>query len=145
MAARKGGRPKGAVKKIELTPERVVEDLAEMQCTAKEIASVLGVHEDTIRTRFSAPYKRGRETGKSSIRRVQWEIAKTITGPGAATMAIWLGKQYLGQTDKIPDFARLSDDELLRLAAGAEARPTGMGEAPDGEAGDSTPSGSSIN
>jgi len=34
--------------------------------------------------------------GKMSIRRLQFEKAKE----GNTTMLIWLGKQYLGQTDK---------------------------------------------
>jgi hypothetical protein len=43
---------------------------------------------------FSQIYKVKRQGGKVSLRRQQFEIAKTN-----ATMSIWLGKQYLGQTD----------------------------------------------
>ena len=37
-----------------------------------------------------------REKGKISLRRYQWELAKKN-----ATMAIWLGKQFLGQRDNV--------------------------------------------
>ena len=37
----------------------------------------------------------GQHTGKASLRRTQFRMAET-----SAAMAIWLGKQYLGQKDK---------------------------------------------
>ena len=92
----KGGRPK---KDIKLSPEALVLDLAEMQCTQDEIAAVLGISTDTVRSRFSTQLKKGKDKGKASLRRVQWDIARS-GGSGAATMAIWLGKQMLEQTDK---------------------------------------------
>jgi len=105
MAAKqpkKNGRPK-----IELTPEQceLAETLAGMQCTHAEIAAVLKVSEDTITRRkqddpsFAEAIKRGQENGKASIRRMQYKAAKD----GNATMQIWLGKQYLGQSDKRED------------------------------------------
>lgn len=38
----------------------------------------------------------GRKEGKMSLRRLQWKSAQA----GDRTMLVWLGKQYLGQTDK---------------------------------------------
>ena len=39
----------------------------------------------------------GREYGRASIRRAQFKLLND----GNATMAIWLGKQYLGQRDRV--------------------------------------------
>ena len=88
----KAGRPK---KEIDM---ELVERLANIQCTQEERASVVGCSVDTLVAQqdFSEIYKKGREVGKSSLRRTQWRIAQNN-----AAMAIWLGKQYLGQTDKV--------------------------------------------
>lgn len=68
------------------------------QCTLSECSAWLGVPVSTLSTRpdFSEAYKKGREKGKMSLRRYQWELAKTNP-----TMAIFLGKQYLGQADQM--------------------------------------------
>ena len=41
-------------------------------------------------------YKKGQDNGKRSLRRIQFKLAEKNP-----TMAIWLGKQYLGQRDNI--------------------------------------------
>ena len=86
------GRPK---KQIDYT---TVEKLANIQCTQEEIASFLGVSSRTLLRdeKFKELFSKGRENGKMSLRRIQWKHAEK-----SATMAIWLGKQYLGQTDKL--------------------------------------------
>ena len=45
---------------------------------------------------FADAYKKFSATGKTSLRRHQFDLAKK----GNAAMLIWLGKQYLGQSDK---------------------------------------------
>lgn len=45
---------------------------------------------------FSEVFKRKREKGKVSLRRRQYEIATN----GNVSMLIWLGKQWLNQTEK---------------------------------------------
>jgi len=86
------GRPK---KNIDL---ELVEKLAQIQCTQEEIAEVLGVHRSTLLRNqdFCDTYKKGIEAGKRSLRRMQWKKASE----GSTTMQIWLGKQYLGQSDQ---------------------------------------------
>ena len=86
------GRPK---KEIDYT---AVEKLANIQCTQEEIASFLGISTRTLQRdeQFMELFNKGRESGKMSLRRIQWKHAEK-----SASMAIWLGKQYLGQTDKI--------------------------------------------
>ena len=88
-------------KKIELDSAQV-EALAALQCTFDEIASGLAVSTDTLdRRRKDDPaiadaIKRGRDLGTRSLRRLQRTAAKD----GNVTMQIWLGKQWLKQTDK---------------------------------------------
>ena len=110
MAAARGLSKNGARKKRpkKKGPPRVkldltqVEVLAGIQCTDYEIARVLGVSEKTIQRRkkdseaFLSAYEKGRADGRVSLRKWQFEAAKGRSN----TMLIWLGKQYLGQTDK---------------------------------------------
>lgn len=99
---RKAGRPRGSTK-LQPTEEtlRQINGLARIQCTQKEAAAVLGVHVDTYSDFLRAHEKAreawedGFETGKASLRRYQFETAKSNP-----TMQIWLGKQILDQTDK---------------------------------------------
>lgn len=88
------GRPK---KEIDYT---VVEKLANIQCTQEEIASFLNLSVRTLQRdeEFCRLYKKGQDNGKMSLRRMQFKLADKNP-----TMAIWLGKQYLGQRDKFPD------------------------------------------
>lgn len=75
----------------------LIEKLASIFCTNEEIASVVECHPDTLADNFSEYIKKGREKGKMSLRRRQYEKAMS----GHSTMLIWLGKQYLGQKDRI--------------------------------------------
>ena len=52
--------------------------------------------EDTYGAGFSDIYKKLSSGGKKSLRRMQFELADKN-----ATMAIWLGKQILGQRDEV--------------------------------------------
>lgn len=83
-------RPKKAVD-IE-----TLKKLAAIQCTTAEMAAVLGVSSDTLERRFAAIIKDGRENGRMSLKRKQFEVAMS----GNTTMLIWLGKQWLNQRDK---------------------------------------------
>ena len=84
---------------IEIDLEQL-KQLCALQCTDEEIASVLGISTDTLGRRkadpeFLAVMMEGKATGKMSLRRIQWNLAKTNPA-----MAIFLGKNYLGQRDK---------------------------------------------
>ena len=97
----------------------VVDKLLEINCTGEEIATVMGVDYDTIQNHckeeqgmmFSEYIKKGNAKFKTSLKRLQYRSAKglfTTTNDGetkliekpSVTMQIWLGKQYLEQTDK---------------------------------------------
>lgn len=91
------GRPKLV---LNATGIDLIVEAAEIMCTDDEIAGLLGVSVDTLTreenaTAFAEAKKKGNTKGKKSLRRTQFEIAKK----GNATMAIWLGKQYLGQRE----------------------------------------------
>jgi hypothetical protein len=74
----------------------IVEKLANIQCTQEEIASFLEVSVRTLQRdeEFCRLYKKGQDSGKMSLRRYQFKQAEKN-----ASMAIFLGKQYLGQKD----------------------------------------------
>ena len=79
-----------------------LEKLAALQCSDEEIAGWFGVSTRTIERRRKSPVfaetiGRGKARGRISLRRAQLKILEQ----GNATMGIWLGKQYLGQSDQI--------------------------------------------
>jgi hypothetical protein len=88
------------------------EELCSLQCTQSEIASCLKIHVDTLRDRAVEHYeedyatinKMYSEGGKCSLRRHQFIMSKTNVA-----MAIWLGKQWLGQKDTYD-----TNDELVK-------------------------------
>ena len=90
-AKNKGGRGKLAP----IDPESV-RILAATQAPVRRIAAVMNCDEKTLRNRFRDVIERGREAGLSKLQQRQWQAAMD----GNPTMMIWLGKQYLGQSDK---------------------------------------------
>jgi TctA family transporter len=91
------GRPAFA-----FTPEVLdkIEKLASIMCTLQEIGDIIGCSHDTIQRNQKAKeaIKRGIANAKQSIRKTQFDIATKLN---SSIMAMWLGKVYLGQTDKI--------------------------------------------
>lgn len=92
------GRPRAEIDKKQF------ENLCGLQCTLEEICGWFGVTDKTLdswckrtyHASFSEVFKQKRGLGKISLRRSQWRLAEK-----SATMAIWLGKQYLGQRDQV--------------------------------------------
>lgn len=82
------------IKKVDT---QAIQKLAQMHCTYDEIAEFLDVSTKTLQRNYVHLIKKGREMGKISLRRAQFE--KAIGGNVA--MMIWLGKQHLDQKDKI--------------------------------------------
>lgn len=93
------------------------ENLCFIQCTLDEIAYWFRCSPDTIERwckrelncGFAETYKKYSVGGKISLRRAQFRMAETN-----ATMAIWLGKQYLGQTEKQEVAVAINDDETVK-------------------------------
>ena len=79
-----------------------LEKLCRLNCTHEEIAAYFNVSTKTVQRRyaeepdFAAAVDRGKAHGKLSLRRAQLKLVES----GNPTMAIWLGKQLLNQTDK---------------------------------------------
>ena len=109
----KGGRPR---KELSF---KTLNKLIQIQCTAEECASVLGVSSDTLDRRlreefgvgFAEYYKTHGHMGKVSLRRMQWKSAQK----GNVTMQIWLGKQMLGQADKSETEVTSPDGSLAQV------------------------------
>lgn len=77
-----------------------IEKLASVFCTDEEIASFMGVTVETLlnnknKSSFLEYKKRGLERGKATLRRKQFELAMK----GNCTMLIWLGRNYLNQSE----------------------------------------------
>lgn len=94
------------------------EQLCAMQCTQEEICDFFEICSDTLNSwckrtydkSFSEVFRQKRGKGKVSLRRHQWKLAEKNT-----SMAIWLGKQYLGQRETTEVLAGINvqnDDAL---------------------------------
>lgn len=108
----KMGRPKIQIDKTQF------ETLCSMMCTEEEIAGFFSCSVDTIErfckreygATFAETYKIHSAKGKISLRRNQFKIAEK-----SAAMAIFLGKNYLGQSDNNEPIGNL--DEVLKNVA----------------------------
>lgn len=103
----KEGRPK-----IEFNKDDFVK-LCELQCTLKEVAGFFHCNEDTVQRwlkeefgmTYTEAFEMYRTGGLVSLRRTQFQLAEKN-----AAVAIWLGKQHLGQKDIIT-YNNLDDGE----------------------------------
>lgn len=93
------------------------ENLCGLQCTKEEICSFFEVTDKTLerwckrtyKAGFSEVFRQKRGKGKISLRRAQFRLAEKN-----ANMAIFLGKQYLGQRDQPDtDVGRKNENNLL--------------------------------
>jgi len=75
---------------------KIIEALAAEMCSVEEIAAEVGCSKRTLERRFGVLLKKGKSRGCVRLRRAQWKAAVG----GNITMQIWLGKQYLNQSDK---------------------------------------------
>tara|TARA_R100001530_G_scaffold120410_1_gene87684 strand:- start:54 stop:365 length:312 start_codon:yes stop_codon:yes gene_type:complete len=82
-------------KKYDIDPKQV-EKLASYGCTNTEIASFFGCSKDLISKSYSTNVEKGKDSGKIRLRKLQWRAAER----GSVPILIWLGKQYLDQTDR---------------------------------------------
>lgn len=107
MEKNKGGRPKKTI------DQEQFEKLCELQCTQEEICGWFDITDKTLTSwckttygvSFSEIYNKKREKGKISLRRAQFQLAQKN-----AAMAIFLGKNYLGQTDRIEQIVTQIED-----------------------------------
>lgn len=93
-----GGRPLLVLNQAGID---LVQALGRLQCTNEEIASCLGTTDSTLlnaqnKEVFLGALEKGKAEGRMSLRRIQMKLAET-----SATMAIFLGKQILGQRENV--------------------------------------------
>lgn len=101
--AKKTG-PKGPSKPMTNEAFDILVSLIEIHCTRDEICGVMAMSKHTLNRRlkecgehnFETLYKKHQSASKASLRRLQWKAAQN----GNPTMLIWLGKQWLGQSDR---------------------------------------------
>lgn len=97
-----------------------IANMCEIQCTQAEIAKVMGCEENTLRAAckrdnkqdWAQFYGEHREKGKISLRRSQWKKAVTNLD---TTMLIFLGKNILGQKDKIENDVNMSGGQTINV------------------------------
>lgn len=77
--------------------EELLKKLASIMCTMEEMSDILGVSVDTLERRYADLIKEARSKGKMSLRRWQFQAAEK----GNVACLIWLGKQHLGQSEKV--------------------------------------------
>jgi len=85
--------------KKEVPIELQVEKLASYGLTNKEIAEALGYDDSTLKRKFEIFLIKGKANLKQRLKNKQIQVALG----GNVVMLIWLGKQYLGQTDKVEE------------------------------------------
>lgn len=85
--------------KKEIPTEKQVEKLASYGLTNKEIAEALGYDDTTLKRKFENFLTKGRTNLKQRLKRKQIDVALG----GNVSMLIWLGKQYLGQAEKLDE------------------------------------------
>jgi DNA-binding CsgD family transcriptional regulator len=85
--------------KKEIPIEKQVEKLASYGLTNKEIAEALGYDDSTLKRKFENFLTKGKANLKQRLKRKQIDVALG----GNVSMLIWLGKNYLGQADKMDE------------------------------------------
>ncbi len=117
------GRPPKQIDQI------TFENLCKIQCTEQEIAAIFECHIDTVDawckrtygTGFSDTFKVFSSEGKASLRRTQFKLAQK-----SAAMAIFLGKNMLGQSDHVEIVDTAALDKLDAILG--EARRNAQNE-----------------
>ena len=110
-------RPRKEIDKTEF------EKLCGLLCTQEEIADWFDCSVDTLErwckreygVTFAEAYKKYMGRGKIALRRYQMNLAKE-----SAPMAIWLGKQILGQRDYKQSQEDDDDDKVGEIIISAE-------------------------
>ena len=104
------GRPRQIISE---EGKQIITMLAGYMCTDEEIAYEMGTSVDPLHNArnnavFAECKKKGLAHGKASLRRKQFKLAEKN-----ASMAIFLGKQYLDQKDE--PSPRMNEDNSLHI------------------------------
>ena len=85
-------------KKYHIDTEQL-QKLAKLGCTNKEMGDFFGCSADLLEKSYSEFLTKGRAEQKMRLRQLQWKSAEN----GNVTMQIFLGKNILGQQDKLEE------------------------------------------
>lgn len=123
--SKKQVEPKRMGRPIKPIDQKQFESLCGLQCTEVEIAAFFDCSPDTIERWCAKTYEKTfadvfgekREIGKISLRRAQFALAQKN-----AAMAIFLGRNYLGQKNEDYDGAKLAGalDKIVEAINGVE-------------------------
>jgi len=100
---------------VKAVDTEAIKKLSQLHCTYEEIAEFCNISTKTLQRNYVHLIKKGREMGRISLRRAQFEKALG----GNVAMQIWLGKQHLDQKDKIE---QTTFNEPLPLIIEAETK-----------------------
>ena len=89
--------------------EAQLKQLASIGLSSGEMAAVLDCSIDTLERNYMEVMETGRQMRNASLKRSQFAMATA----GNATMLIWLGKQYLGQKDKLEHSGGVTLESLV--------------------------------
>jgi predicted DNA-binding protein (UPF0251 family) len=125
----KTGRPRAKITLEE------VEKLGALHVSQTEAAAWFGVSRQTFENRLTDPeFREAWEHGKSDFAMTIRAKQRALAAGGNATMLIWLGKQILGQKDRLEhtgkddgpivvSLEQMSDEQLRRIASGGNEPP----------------------
>lgn len=99
--------------------KRQFEEMCYYQCTQQEICNILDIDHKTLtkwcKETYDMPYSqvyiKYSDGGKLTLRRYQLNLAKTNSA-----MAIWLGKNWLGQRDNLDVSTNQLDEDAISKA-----------------------------
>lgn len=108
--------PRGRPEKISNIDPSIFEELCALQCTKREICTVLKIGDRTLdkfcRTEYGRSFKdvfeEKRQGGLVSLRRSGFRLAEKN-----ATVFIWLSKQWLGMKDNPQEEVKSDKSSLL--------------------------------
>ena len=107
-------------RKIKTVDFDQLKKLCEIHCTKEEIIDFFEVSCDTLTRRvkelgylsFADYYTKNISKGKISLKRKQWDVAMD----GDGQMLRWLGKQNLGQKERVENENHYISDEVMALS-----------------------------
>jgi len=93
---------------------RQIEAAAAIGCTQEEIGFLVGCSDRTLQKRADCrgAIAKGSAKMRTSLRRLQWKKASE----GNVAMLIWLGKQILGQKERVEETIREEVVEIERIS-----------------------------
>ena len=78
-----------------------------------EVCSIMGVSSTTLKKKYKNVIDRAKASFRINIRQAQYEKAVKDKN---SQMLIWLGKQYLGQSDKVENKHKLEKPQVISFS-----------------------------